>query len=500
MKKIILFVIDALGSAVLVPAIDEGKLPHFQALADRGTFRKECISIFPSITPAALTAIITGKYPVESGIPGDYWYDLETETVSYFGSDFTTIMREGMETFLNDFLINLNARYLLADTLFETVEKNDLRAACLNLFVHRGLHDYEMSLPGLLNIFPSPLDGTKVKGPSLLHLGDLHHIDLDGFDASKVGGLSNRFGFKDDTTVAILKHLVEHEQLPDFTVAYMPDNDWDSHELGPHIALNTLIHVDELLGELFSLKDGVEGFLSEHIVLIVGDHSQSPLVEDDNKRGINLNQVLADYHLVDSGKGWSDDDEIIACPNLRATLFYFNEIDKNRFYRVVDTLLDDERIDQVIWRGKLLGILESGYYVQTAKHGRLFFRDDGDSPMAHDAYGGGWTWEGDLACVDGQVSDEGLMTFGDYPNAFERIKNVLDLERSGDVWATAKPGYTFHLDGMSYEPRGSHAALHRLDSTTSLIVAGHDEQITVPEQPRIVDVAPLVLEMLGVSE
>lgn len=328
----------------------------------------------------------------------------------------------------------------------------------------------------------------------MLHLGDLSKIELDEMDFSAIDGMSSRFGFQDNTTMAILKHLIKKDQLPDFTVAYLPDNDWDSHELGPDNAVFTLENVDTLLGDLFELKDGIENFLDEHMVVIVGDHSQSPLVMDDDERGINLTETLQDFNLVDAGHGWDKDNEIIACPNLRASLFYFSRIDETRFNRVADRLLEDSRIDQVIWRSSLLGTLEQGYYVKTAGDGQLYFYDDDDSPMAHDRHGNGWTWEGNLATVDGQVSGD-VITFGTYPNAFERIKNILDLERSGDLWATAKPGYTFHLESMEYEQRGSHGALHRIDSTTSLFVAGHDDHIQVPEHPRIVDVAPLILHM-----
>ena len=494
MKKVILFVIDALASEVIVPAIHDGRLPHFADLMKHGILREECISIFPSITPAALSSIITGKYPVDTAVPGDYWYDQPTNTVNYIGGDFSAIMGEGLETFLEDFLANLNDQFLKADTLFEILENHGYSAACLNLFIHRGIHEYEVELPKPMNLLPLKASTQTVKGPSLLHLGDLHKIDLDDLDFSDIEGVSSRFGFQDNTTMAILKHLITQGKLPDFTVAYLPDNDWDSHELGPDNAIFTLEHIDAHLGDLFELKGGVKKFLDEHVVLIVGDHSQAPLVIDDNDRGINLTTILQDFRLVDAGKGWDQDDEIIACPNLRASLFYLNQIDEQRIHHIITRLLEDSRIDQVIWRGSLWEELDQGYYARTAEHGQLYFYKDDKSPMAYDFHGNGWTWQGDLATVDGQVTD-GIISFENYPNAFERIKNILDLERSGDFWATAKPGYTFHLESMGYEQRGSHGALHRLDSTTSLFVAGHPEHVTVSEYPRIVDVAPLILEL-----
>lgn len=497
MKKVILFVIDALASDVLIPAINAGRIPNFKALTSFGVLRETCTSIFPSITPAALSSIITGQYPINTNIPGDYWYEESSNTVNYIAGDFSAIIGVGLETFLEDFLINLNSRFLKADTLFETVETNDLQATCLNFFIHRGLHQYEIELPQLMNWIPIAATQRTIQGPTLLHLGDLHHIDIDDLDFSELEGMSNRFGFQDDTTMAILNYLVKQDMLTDFTVAYLPDNDWDSHELGPDNAVFTLEHLDELFGKLFDLKGGVQNFLEEHVVLVVGDHAQSPLVTDKNDRGINLTEILTEFKLVDAGKSWSKDEEIIACPNLRSTLFYFSQMDKNRFNQVIDKLLMDERIDQVTWRGNNIVEDDDGYYVKTAEHGHLFFYDDADTPMAHDRYGNGWSWNGQLETVDGIVSEDDIITFETYPNAFERIKNVLDLEHSGDMWATAKLGHTFYLDGMAFEQRGSHGTLHKLDSETSLLVAGHNDHINIPEYPRIVDVAPLILQLLG---
>lgn len=495
MKKVILFVIDALSSEILIPAINEGRLPNFKALASHGILREECVSIFPSITPAALSSIITGKYPIDTEIPGDYWYDEPTNTVNYIGGDVSAIMGEGIETFLDDFLVNLNDRFLKADTLFETIENEGLTSACLNFFIHRGIHDYQIELPAPLNWIPILSKDRTIKGPSLLHLGDLNKIDLEKLDFSDIKGMSSRFGFQDDTTFAILKHLIQYNLLPDFTVAYLPDNDWDSHELGPDNAVFTLEHVDKRLDDLFDLAGGLPSFLESHTIFIVGDHAQTALVIDDEDRGINLTQILQDFNLVDAGHGWDKDNEIIACPNLRASIFYVNQVDETRFTEIVACLLGDARIDQVIWRETLEGISNHKYHVKTAA-GQLEFYDEPDSPMATDTYNNGWSWEGNLTCVDGHVEGE-CITFETYPNAFERLKNVLDLEHSGDLWATAKPGYTFCLESMEVEKRGSHGTLHKLDSITSLLIAGHEKSLDIPEHPRIVDIASMVLQVLN---
>src|SRR5690606_30504466 len=100
MKKVLLIIIDALASRVVVPALEQGKLPNFQRLVEAGVFVPECYSIFPSITPAATCSLCTGAYPFEHGISGAYWYDPAKDEVAYFGDDILAILNEGVSNYL----------------------------------------------------------------------------------------------------------------------------------------------------------------------------------------------------------------------------------------------------------------------------------------------------------------------------------------------------------------------------------------------------------------
>jgi predicted AlkP superfamily pyrophosphatase or phosphodiesterase len=120
---VLLVVIDAATPRVVWPAIRTGRLPTMQRLIERGSYHDTCTTIFPSITPAATTSIITGEYPATSGIVGASWYEEDTRNVAYFGDDFWVIAREGFRSFLDDFLVGLNGDRLVAPTLFEMVER-----------------------------------------------------------------------------------------------------------------------------------------------------------------------------------------------------------------------------------------------------------------------------------------------------------------------------------------------------------------------------------------
>ena len=60
-KKLVLAVIDSLKPDMLDLAIEEGRAPTLASLRERGTYIRDCLSTFPSVTPVASAAIATGQ-------------------------------------------------------------------------------------------------------------------------------------------------------------------------------------------------------------------------------------------------------------------------------------------------------------------------------------------------------------------------------------------------------------------------------------------------------
>jgi hypothetical protein len=76
---------------------------------------------------------------------------------------------------------------------------------------------------------------------------------------------------------------------------------------------------------------------------------------------------------------------------------------------------------------------------------------------------------------------------------------VLDARNSGDVWVTAEPGCEFEVSGGKAHAGGaSHGALHALDSLSPIIIGGAGAA-ALPRYMRSVDIAPLCMELLGLS-
>jgi hypothetical protein len=190
------------------------------------------------------------------------------------------------------------------------------------------------------------------------------------------------------------------------------------------------------------------------------------------------------------------------CLNLRAAQIYLRRATGDEAERIASALLVDERIDQIFWRPRDVGVAQEGYVVVTRARGRLrFWPGEGGPRTARDVYGQLWSWEGDLGAVDGQLDERGRLCFPEYPNAFERVAAGLDHEQAGPIWVTARPGYSLHLASTTgievHGGGGSHGALHASDSLVPLLLVGAPPTVALPEHPRTVDIAPLCLSSLG---
>src|SRR5690606_17704589 len=101
-----------------------------------------------------------------------------------------------------------------------------------------------------------------------------------------------------------LLDLADADPFPQFTLAYFPNNDFQSHEVGPEEAVEVVEKVDAVLGEFIERRGGMDHFLDEFTIVITGDHSQCPQAEDKSERVIDLSKVLDDYQFPDPGKLW----------------------------------------------------------------------------------------------------------------------------------------------------------------------------------------------------
>jgi hypothetical protein len=103
--------------------------------------------------------------------------------------------------------------------------------------------------------------------------------------------------------------------------------------------------------------------------------------------------------------------------------------------------------------------------------------------------------EGDLDLIALQVR-EGRVGSATYPDALARAWSALRTRTSGEVLASARPGYEF-LDwgGAHHVGGGSHGSLHANDSLGSLIWCGTGpDSSDAREQWSLRDIVPMITE------
>src|SRR5690606_20436706 len=262
-------------------------------------------------------------------------------------------------------------------------------------------------------------------GPKVLALADFATSEVPGTDEllKATGGLSRRFGFHDDTTGEYLSHLAAAEPFPDFTLAYFPNNDFASHAEGPQAALKTVEAVDSHLGAFIEARGGMHRFLEEFAIVISGDHSQTDMIEDRDRRGIDVSELLEGYQVATPGQPWQEGDDVMICPNMRACHIYLKESEPALRDRIVQRLIEDSRVDQVLWRSAAWNpagdtrekSVDDSFVVARSGSGRLRFRraTSDDDASAKDDYGTSWVLEGDLDCIDARVAGARIQ-YGEY--------------------------------------------------------------------------------------
>ncbi|MGV3485714.1 MAG: alkaline phosphatase family protein [Planctomycetaceae bacterium] len=495
-KHCILMVVDALAHRIVEQRFKAGNLPNLLTLVQRGGCLSPCTSIFPSITPAATCSIVTGCYPSQHGIEGACWFNRDTQEPAYFGDDLMVAWEQGLHQYLVDFGDRLNFERLCSPTLFETLHQHGIDSACINYMWFAGPYDHKRWTPLLLRLAAGKLSPT-IRGPRYFKLGDFVETLPAGVASIPAQGIFGKYGFDDSLTSRCMMEIAKADALPPFTLAYFPTNDDASHQIGPKAAATEVLEVfDTFLGQWIEAIGGWQRIGADVELLIVGDHGQNGF-RGQSPDVINLDDCLTEFQRATFDKGWASGDELFICPNMRASSIYLREESDELRQRIVARLLAVPTIDQVIYA---LG--PSQWRIETARRGSLTFRrcGTGETPDAEDEYGNAWKLDGDLSCVDAQLTEFKTIRYGIYPNALERVAGA-NFADSNPIWVTACEGAEFRIQETRTHPGGSHGALWVDDSAAALLTSPGIAFNVLPcaAHPRIVDVATLVLHTLGVD-
>ncbi len=487
-KKLVLVVIDALKPSMLERAIATGRAPALQRIRDEGVYVDDCVAAFPSVTPVCAATITTGVGPDQHLIPSMNWYHRDEARYVEYGSSFSASRQFGVLRSLTDTVYRMNAEHLSSEveTVFESLDDHDLRTAGTTYLIYRGRHQHEVSNEtALATIVTSTLFRRTIDGPRELFYADLY--------ASRKTGCRGQLGMpgiRDQHTGCVGAYLVEND-LFDFLLFSLPDNDAWSHKNGPHAQVTSIAAADRQLERLMHSAGGPEAFFDQYAVIVTSDHSQASVEER-----IRLDHAFSEFEVATPRPSRSAGAKLALSPAQRSAMVYVLDQDDREELctRSIEVASELDGVDLVMW---MAGDSEREAVVRS-RRGELHFAPGDD---LEDSRGGRWSVEGDLTTLRGEVQD-GRFLCTEYPDALARTWSALTCPTAGDVLLSAAPGYEFvDWGGADHVGGGSHGSLHRSDSLGALLWSGTGPgSRSVRTQWSLRDVAPMVREHFGVEE
>jgi hypothetical protein len=485
----VLCVIDAMAPEMLTRAIEEGVVPTLELLVRRGTYVPDCVAAFPSVTPVCAASIVTGVAQDEHLIPAMNWYHREERRYVEYGSSFRAAQRFGIARQLTDTVYNMNRAHLSQQTLtvFESLDDAGVRTAGTTYLMYRGRHRHEPQRDTAFARVLATLLRYPVMGPLELFYADIFASRRTGCRSSL--GMP---GLRDRHSGCVSSYMVEND-LFDFLLLSLPDNDWHSHKRGPEAQIESLAAADLQLARVMDAGGGPEQFLSEHAMIVMADHSQAPV-----RSTIALQDDLEELGVLGPARNAEGEQRIAVCPSQRAAMVYALHDSERDAMRasVVALALEIEGIDLAIWLERDAHEAPREGVIASPEHGELRFCPGG--PLV-DVRGAQWSIDGAIGAIGARVEDDRLLS-PDYPDALARAWAALTCANSGEVLLSAAPGYEFIDWGrQAHAGGGSHGSLHACDSLGALVLAGVEPPRPAPEQWAIRDVAALVRGHFGLD-
>jgi hypothetical protein len=483
-KKLVLTYVDSLRTDMLERAVAEERAPTFGALLERGVLVPDCVSSFPSVTPVASAEMVTGVGSDRHWISGMNWYHrLERRYVEY-GSSLDATRSVGVFRALYDLVYNMNLSHLSpeVETVFESLDDAGARTACTPFLIYRGRHRHQVSLEGLMR---RAVDATRLKfrhhtwGPKELFYGDLYASRDVPCKSTSIPGM------RDPYSACCAAELIK-EDLFDFLLFSLADNDNYSHRHGPEATVESIARADQCFATMAAAAGGLDEFLDRYALILVADHAQT-----DVEHGLPLAELLGrEWSVLAPSDDRPEPAQLAVSPTGRAAHVYLlpGEGERALHGEVRHRLSVTEGVDLTCWLDGADAVIERGGE-------RLRFRP---GTGIADLRGERWDLEGDPAVIEATAAD-GRLRSDEYPDALARVYSALRSPHAGDFIVSLELGYeAVDWGGVTHAGGGSHGALQRDDSLGPLLFVGcgpasADER----EQWTLRDVAPAVLEHFG---
>ena len=361
------------------------------------------------------------------------------------------------------------------------------------------------------------VDATRLKfhhhtwGPTDLFYGDLYSSREVPCRSTSIPG--NRDGYS-----ACVAAELERDDLYDFLLLSLPDNDQYSHRHGPEATVESIAKADHCFGKLLEAAGGLEKFLETHALILLADHAQTAV-----DRELPLSRLLArDWEVLQPSEDRTEEAQLAVSPSGRAAHVYLlPEAREPADPLAVGALLaETEGVELVCWLEDEAGTplkrsepgtpAGGGEIAVVERQGRRLrfhplqrkkglFAHERVSPL-RDLRGRRWVVEGELGVLEASV-DGGKLHSDEFPDPLGRVWSALTAPQAGDFIVSLSPGFeAVDWGGVTHVPGGSHGSLRRGDSLGPLLFVGCGPADAAERQQwALRDVAAVVLDHFGLT-
>lgn len=445
--RLLLVVIDGLGSSAFTRLIANGTAPTLAHLIDCGATVTDVVSPFPSLTPVCLSTIATGTLPDQHRVPSLAWFHRGQHRFVEYGSSFAAANIEGLTRMIEDIVLDLNHVHLSehTPTFFEVCQDAGLTVASINYLIFRGRTRHKMKHAYLQRV--SRRTGAEAAyGPDHFYFGELFGTLKPLLPPMGVVHPTDWSGAQ------IARRLIRKEDV-NFLLLYLGQHDTAAHRFGPEETDRAVSVADRQVGRVIEAAGGFEAFLSEWAIMVVADHGQTAI--EPGQHAV-LADAFPDLKVFRSSRIEPVDADIAIAPTNRFAMIYRLHDGAPSAGTLAATALTSPAVDIAAWQ-------EDGAVSVATNRGLLAARRTDD----------GWRITGNPAALDLVVDGDGeVIGYGSYPDALTRLAASLACVNSGDVLISARVGWNFVDLGGRFHVGGSHGSLHERDSLAPLLTLG----------------------------
>ncbi|XEC97278.1 alkaline phosphatase family protein [Paenibacillus tarimensis] len=482
-KPVICLLIDSIMDKYLRQAIDEGRAPAMAFLLKNGHYYPRVVSSFPTMSVTIDSSLMTGTYADKHHVPGLIWYSSKENRMIYYGNGMKEALKIDQTQVAMDAVYHLNQVQLnkKTKTIHEELAEKGKDSASINGIIFRGTTEHTLTMPKWVANSTKLPHQFQVTGPKWLSYATLAQLDRANDRNTRIW---DKFGMNNAFTAQETAYLIKQNQLPSFTIAYVPENDNLLHRKGP-AELDGVEDADKAVQEMLDAFGSWEQALKSAVWMVLGDSAQSYVYDNRDQAIIDLRRLLYPYRIAKINQQVGAGDQLVISSNERMAYVY--AIDEAvSLPDLIHLLKSEERLDIIA--------MKDGKYIRVTagKNDEMIsFRPGG---KYKDEYGQTWTISGDPGLMDLTIKGDRIQ-YGKYPDGLARLYGAMHSHEGRFVVVTVQPGYEIVGEGSPAHPNGgAHGSLHEQDSLVPLIVTGTD---TRPETLRIVDMKAWILKLAG---